>query len=185
MPAQLYSHTNSNSINNNNSERKPAGGGILRRNSSRLQADFEQRMKQRRVAVSFNSSGQSFSPKNSFLVKNGSEESGTAYVWQYLPITLVVRSANFVWKIVERASEWKLFEKSIQCLLEICEWQFCDNSCLWYYISSSSSICRFKVSKWKYIFLSIFTFRESTPKPKSIFCDFNFLSIVNLSRIRR
>ena len=152
MPAQLYSHTNSNSINNNNSERKPAGGGILRRNSSRLQADFEQRMKQRRVAVSFNSSGQSFSPKNSFLVKNGSEESGTAYVWQYLPITLVVRSANFVWKIVERASEWKLFEKSIQCLLEICEWQFCDNSCLWYYISSSSSICRFKVSKWKYIF---------------------------------
>ena len=83
VPTQLFSHNSSTSSNNNNNnldrDRK-VGGGILRRNSSRVQADtaLEYRMKQRRVAVSFNSSRvqlREFSPND--LVTKNSDGSGS------------------------------------------------------------------------------------------------------------
>jgi hypothetical protein len=81
VPAQLCNHNNTinHNINininiNNNVERKTTTG-ILRRNSSRLQPDLEHRMRQRRVAVSFNSNQtplKEFSPNDS--VKKTTEE---------------------------------------------------------------------------------------------------------------
>ena len=84
VPSQLYNHNSSTSSyhnNNNNFDReRKVGGGILRRNSSRVQAEMalDYRMKQRRVAVSFNSSKvqlREFSPDD--LVTKNSDVSGS------------------------------------------------------------------------------------------------------------
>jgi hypothetical protein len=63
-------------VRHNSLAEKKTPGGILRRNSSRPQPDLESRMKQRRVAVSFNPAElKEFTPKR--LVQSVQSTSGT------------------------------------------------------------------------------------------------------------